>query len=133
MSKLQQLATLCLVGVISMNLGFAQEAALEGSSRFLVWMPQANRSAKEAITRRRSPNARFYDSIPIASVRLTPAERTVLEAELGPGSIFEDREYRTNLLPSTTIPRPRLDVGPQSRPEAKPQSTAAVRLLPPSP
>ncbi len=105
MSKLQQLVALYLAGVISMNSGFAQDFRSEGSSRVLVWMPGVNRTAlisRESF-RRRVPNARFFDSIPIAAVRLTPAERSALEAELGPGHIFEDREFRTSLFPSTTI------------------------------
>jgi hypothetical protein len=98
------MSKLSLLGALLLFAGLAAAQELEQQQpqhRVLVWIPQQQQQLTRI--RQRMTGSRSYASIPILSGRLTPRDRAALEAELGPGSVIEDREYRTSLLPSTNI------------------------------
>ncbi len=66
----------------------------------LVWTGSPSRAR---ILRDRHPESTAFQSLPLAAARLTRRQRAALEAELGPGQVFEDREYRTSLIPAVPV------------------------------
>ena len=94
------IGTLVALGV---SLNAQDSLPAEEGIRVLIWT--SGRSVIELRQRHSVElrDARFFEAIPLISVRLSRAGRRMLEADLGARNIVEDREYRTSLVPSIPI------------------------------